>query len=102
MRQLFLIAGKYDGNNNPKGARGLLFTKSKARDIQPLIQLMREIGQKHDGKTPAQVAINWCLCKGTLPIPGRVLCGMLASKYKLGLLAVTTASETSMMRLKTS
>ena len=21
-------------------------------------------------KTPAQVAINWLLCKGTLPIPG--------------------------------
>ncbi|KAL3145109.1 hypothetical protein ABBQ38_001718 [Trebouxia sp. C0009 RCD-2024] len=65
-----LLTGKYDGNNNPKGPRGLLFTKNKARDVQPLIQLMREIGQKHDGKTPAQVAINWCLCKGTLPIPG--------------------------------
>lgn len=65
-----LLTGKYDGNNNPKGPRGLLFTKSKARDIQPLIQLMREVGQKHGGKTPAQVAINWCLCKGTLPIPG--------------------------------
>ncbi len=33
---------------------------------------MREVGQKHGGKTPAQVAINWCICKGTLPIPGRV------------------------------
>ncbi len=21
-------------------------------------------------KTPAQVAINWCMCKGALPIPG--------------------------------
>ena len=71
MDQLVLLIGKYDGNNNPKGARGLLFTKDKTRDIQPLIQLMREVGQKHDGKTPAQVAINWCLCKGTLPIPGR-------------------------------
>ena len=68
------LAGKYDGSNNPKGARGLLFTKDKTRDIQPLIQLMREVGQKHDGKTPAQVAINWCLCKGTLPIPGRPFC----------------------------
>ena len=79
VKQLALCAGKYDGNNNPKGPRGLLFTKSKARDIQPLIQLMREIGQKHDGKTPAQVAINWCLCKGTLPIPGRAFCCLLAT-----------------------
>ncbi len=50
----------------------MLFTKTKAQDVQPLIQLMREVGQKHGGKTPAQVAINWCICKGTLPIPGRV------------------------------
>ena len=64
------LAGKYDVNNNPKGASGALFTKSKAQAVQPLIQLMREIGQKQGGKTPAQVAINWCLCKGTLPIPG--------------------------------
>jgi pyridoxine 4-dehydrogenase len=21
-------------------------------------------------KTPSQVAINWCICKGTIPIPG--------------------------------
>ncbi len=35
---------------------------------------MRELGKAYaeDGvvKTPAQVAINWCICKGTLPIPG--------------------------------
>lgn len=67
-----VCVGKYDGNANPKGARGVLFTKSKAQDVQPLIQLMREVGQKHGGKTPAQVAINWCICKGTLPIPGRI------------------------------
>ncbi len=35
---------------------------------------MREIGRAYaeNGvvKTPAQVALNWCICKGTLPIPG--------------------------------
>lgn len=30
---------------------------------------MREISQKRD-KTLAQIAINWTLCKGALPIPG--------------------------------
>ena len=64
----------------------MLFTKTKAQDVQPLIQLMREVGQKHGGKTPAQVAINWCICKGTLPIPGRV--GELQTKRRVYVAAV--------------
>jgi aryl-alcohol dehydrogenase-like predicted oxidoreductase len=35
-----------------------------------LIGLLGEIGQTHKGKTPAQVALNWLVCKGALPIPG--------------------------------
>jgi diketogulonate reductase-like aldo/keto reductase len=31
---------------------------------------MRAIGQQHGGKTPSQVALNWLICKGALPIPG--------------------------------
>ena len=31
---------------------------------------MRAIGEAHGGKNPAQVALNWTICKGTLPIPG--------------------------------
>jgi diketogulonate reductase-like aldo/keto reductase len=31
---------------------------------------MQEIGLKHGDKTVAQVALNWLICKGTLPIPG--------------------------------
>lgn len=30
---------------------------------------MRAIGQPR-GKSPAQVALNWLLCKGVVPIPG--------------------------------
>jgi len=37
--------------------------------VQPLLSLMREIGAGH-GKTPAQVALNWVICKGAIPIPG--------------------------------
>jgi diketogulonate reductase-like aldo/keto reductase len=29
-----------------------------------------EIGQDHGGKSNAQVALNWVMRKGTLPIPG--------------------------------
>jgi aryl-alcohol dehydrogenase-like predicted oxidoreductase len=38
--------------------------------IQPLLKLMTEIGQDHGGKSNAQVALNWLICKETLPIPG--------------------------------
>jgi diketogulonate reductase-like aldo/keto reductase len=35
-----------------------------------LVALMSEIGQGHGGKIPSQVALNWLICKGALPIPG--------------------------------
>jgi pyridoxine 4-dehydrogenase len=38
--------------------------------MQPLIKLLTEIGQDWGGKSVAQVALNWCICKGALPIPG--------------------------------
>jgi diketogulonate reductase-like aldo/keto reductase len=31
---------------------------------------MTEIGQDHGGKSNVQVALNWVICKGALPIPG--------------------------------
>jgi diketogulonate reductase-like aldo/keto reductase len=31
---------------------------------------MRKVGISHGNKTPAQVALNWCVAKGSLPIPG--------------------------------
>ena len=64
-----LLTGKYTPQNPPKGARGNRSAKY-LESIQPLIKLEREIGQAHGGKTPAQVALNWLLCKGAVPIPG--------------------------------
>jgi aryl-alcohol dehydrogenase-like predicted oxidoreductase len=31
---------------------------------------MTEIGQDHGGKSCSQVALNWVICKGAMPIPG--------------------------------
>src|SRR5690606_14393284 len=63
-----LLTGKYTPDNPPSGTRG--WQKRKAlRQVGPLVALLREIGESH-GKTPAQVAINWTVCQGTLPIPG--------------------------------
>ena len=63
-----LLTGKYTPDNPPAGARA--WQKRKAlRQVGPLVSLLREIGAAH-GKTPAQIAINWTICQGTLPIPG--------------------------------
>jgi aryl-alcohol dehydrogenase-like predicted oxidoreductase len=39
--------------------------------MQDLIHSMEEIGGRHGGKTPAQVALNWLIRQtGVFPIPG--------------------------------
>ncbi len=64
-----LLTGKYTPENPPRGTRGFMLRRF-VKPVQPLIGLMREIGQKYGGKTPAQVALNWLMVKGTVPIPG--------------------------------
>jgi aryl-alcohol dehydrogenase-like predicted oxidoreductase len=46
-----------------------MYPPEKLQRAQPLITLLQEIGATHE-KTPAQVALNWTICKGTVPIPG--------------------------------
>lgn len=64
-----LLTGKYSPENPPPAWRGNASREYLSR-LQTLISLMREIGEQHGGKTPAQVALNWIICKGALPIPG--------------------------------
>ena len=56
-------------SNPPPGLRGNAY-KGVLPGLPTLLETMREVGDAHDGKTPAQVAINWCICKDTVPIPG--------------------------------
>jgi aryl-alcohol dehydrogenase-like predicted oxidoreductase len=66
-----LLTGKYTPDHPPSGlARRRRYAPQRLAAIQPLLGLMREIGQAHGGKTLAQVASNWVICKGALPIPG--------------------------------
>ncbi len=65
-----LLTGKYTADNPPPGVRGRRFGRQLLVRVQALVGLMREIGQTHGGKPPAQVALNWAISKGTLPIPG--------------------------------
>ena len=51
------------------GTRGFQHNRQLGQ-VQPLIGLMREIGQSHGGKSPAQIALNWVMAKKAVPIPG--------------------------------
>ncbi len=64
-----LLTGKYSVDAPPPGSRGRMYPSLLPR-IAPLLKLMTEIGQDHGGKSNVQVALNWLICKGALPIPG--------------------------------
>jgi len=64
-----LLTGKYTADKPPSGPRGRKYA-TILKDLPSLISLMTEIGNGHDGKTSGQVALNWVICKGCLPIPG--------------------------------
>jgi len=64
-----LLSGKYTPANPPPGNRGSRYSNLIPK-IGPLLKLMTEIGQDQGGKSNAQVALNWVICKGALPIPG--------------------------------
>jgi aryl-alcohol dehydrogenase-like predicted oxidoreductase len=65
-----VLTGKYTPEVPPTGMRGRSFTRSRLTAIQPLIKQLAECGLAHEGKSPAQVALNWLICKGVVPIPG--------------------------------
>ncbi|MEL6456710.1 MAG: aldo/keto reductase [Cyanobacteria bacterium J06621_15] len=69
-----LLTGKYslDSSVNPTGARSIdpRFGKDNLRKIEPVISLLRTIGEKYN-RTPAQVALNWLIAQGNvIPISG--------------------------------
>ncbi len=65
-----LLTGKYTPQNPPPAPRVMPFNRRILTQVQPLLHLLRQIGEAHEGKTPSQVALNWVMCKGALPIPG--------------------------------
>lgn len=65
-----ILSGKYTPENPPSGVRGSQYNREFLGKIQPLISAMKKTGMNHDGKTASQVALNWVICKGALPIPG--------------------------------
>lgn len=65
-----VLTGKYSPENLPQGIRSGRFGRKYLERVQPLLVLLKRIGAEHGSKTPSQVALNWVMCKGALPIPG--------------------------------
>jgi aryl-alcohol dehydrogenase-like predicted oxidoreductase len=64
-----LLTGKYTPANPPPGPRAAFYA-DRLPKIGPLVKLLTSIGQDHGGRSSGQVALNWVICKGALPIPG--------------------------------
>ncbi|PRW57658.1 pyridoxal chloroplastic [Chlorella sorokiniana] len=82
---LGMLTGKYslqDPSSLPGGPRGLVF-RQVLPGLAPLLDLMAQIAERR-GKTPSQVAINWAICQGAVPIPGAK--DMAQAKENLGAL----------------
>ncbi len=65
-----LLTGRYALEGPAGRRRWRIYSCEYLGMIRPVIDLLRKIGEAHGGKTPSQVALNWSMCKGMLPIPG--------------------------------
>jgi aryl-alcohol dehydrogenase-like predicted oxidoreductase len=64
-----LLTGKYRSDNPPPFMRKWRWARKRLKMLPPLISLMSDIASAHDA-SPSQVALNWLMRRGTLPIPG--------------------------------
>jgi aryl-alcohol dehydrogenase-like predicted oxidoreductase len=65
-----MLSGRYTPSSPPRDFRSGRYPMELLGRLQSLLGLMREIGQAHGGRTPVQVALNWVMAKGAIPIPG--------------------------------
>jgi aryl-alcohol dehydrogenase-like predicted oxidoreductase len=65
-----LLSGKYNASSPPPGMRRRRYGRLGPARVDALVGLLRELGQPHGGRTPSQVALNWLICRGVVPIPG--------------------------------
>lgn len=64
-----LLTGKYRLEDLPAILHGRYIKRADLQRVTPLLDLLHELAVEHV-KTPAQVALNWIVCKGAVPIPG--------------------------------
>ncbi|XP_057858126.2 pyridoxal reductase, chloroplastic [Cryptomeria japonica] len=86
---LGMLTGKYSTSRLPQGPRRILFGQILP-GLEPLLVSLRDIANKRR-RTVSQVAINWCICKGTIPIPG--VKSLKQAQENLGALGWRLSSE---------
>lgn len=62
------LTGKYTAANPPPGKRN--FASHPMTVVDGVTEVLRRVGDKHGGKTPSQVSLNWIMAKSVVPIPG--------------------------------
>lgn len=78
-----LLTGKYNTKNENRDSvsRDSLKVSKKSsmetkdllaysKRLSPLVNTMQRLGEKHGNKSISQVALNYVICKGAIPIPG--------------------------------
>lgn len=65
-----LLTGKYTRQQPPPDLARRITNIGKLRKLAPLLAEMQRIATLHGDKPLSQVALNWCVAKGTLAIPG--------------------------------
>lgn len=64
-----VLTGKYTPESPPPGWRSRRYNPRFLAQAIPVIEILRMIAAAR-GKTCSQVALNWLITRGTLPIPG--------------------------------
>lgn len=62
------LTGKYSAQNPPPETRN--FSAHDMAKVDPIVAELGRIGAANGDKTPSQVALNWIMAKGAVPIPG--------------------------------
>jgi aryl-alcohol dehydrogenase-like predicted oxidoreductase len=66
-----VLAGKFSDENPPRGfIRHRVANRKLVERSGPLLKLMKDIAWKQEGRTVSQVALNWAIAKGAIPIAG--------------------------------
>ena len=65
-----LLTGKFTSSHRPPPMRRRSFVRVDLARLPVLVSALREAGLAHGGRTPGQVALNWVMAKGAMPIPG--------------------------------
>lgn len=65
-----MLTGKYDPEAPAAGSRRQMMLRYHMPRMDILLRTMNHIGLENNGKNPSQVALNWIMNKGIIPLPG--------------------------------